>query len=107
MTIELLLIFVLTFARQIYSQDEKYCNPSLCRSWDGKVEPHIGCPGNAPNYCPSDAHEIEMTQDWINYIVHKHNKYRNDLAGGSVGKFPQARRMPVMVRYFMCFLYCN
>lgn len=96
----LLKITILAFLNKIIQgQDQKYCDPSLCTSSNGIIEPHIGCPGNAPNYCPSDDVEIEMTQSWIDYIVHKHNMFRNNLAGGKVGQFLPARRMPLMVRF--------
>lgn len=83
----------------VLGQDQSYCNPSLCTSWNGIIEPHIGCPGNSPSYCPTDAVEIEMTKNWIEYIVHKHNMLRNNLAGGEVARFPPARRMPLIVRF--------
>lgn len=101
----ILIILLITLNGSVLGQDQKYCDPSLCTSWNGEIEPHIGCPGNAPNYCPPDTVEIVMTQGWIDYIVHKHNKFRNDLAGGGVGQFPAASRMPLMVRlsYFNVF----
>lgn len=103
-----LIALLLMLSRKVLGQDQKYCDPSLCTSWNGHVEPHIGCPGNAPNYCPPDAVEIEMTQGWIEYIVHKHNKFRNDLAGGGVvGQFPAARRMPLMVRFRLYFSWIH
>uniref|UniRef100_A0A336KUT9 CSON015468 protein n=1 Tax=Culicoides sonorensis TaxID=179676 RepID=A0A336KUT9_CULSO len=93
---QLKLILLLYFIRGVFNLDQKYCDPALCTRWDGKIDPHIGCPGNAQSYCPPDTQEIEMTQSWIEYIVHKHNVLRNDLAGGRIGEFPAAKRMPLI-----------
>lgn len=105
MIINKILLLILIWLRFILCQDEKYCNAKLCTDLNGDVNPHIGCPGNAQNQCPSDAKEIKMTKKLICLIVQKHNRLRNDLAGGAVAPFPSASRMPLLVRFLPDFYF--
>ena len=94
-----ILILNLAFFGSAFAQNSKYCDPTLCTSWNGVVSKHIGCPGTAVNVCPAGAQKTTMTAVLKAFILDKHNSYRNTLAGGGVAGLTGAVQMPTLVSY--------
>lgn len=96
---ELLIVSFVTFIASLfatYSQlridwcevERRYCS--------GKK--HIACEPNSFAYndrC-KNASLLPMSAAQKNLIVHLHNHYRNEIAGGRIKKFPEAKRMGEM-----------
>lgn len=99
-----ILILSLALFGSAAAQNAKYCDATLCTSWDKVVSKHIGCPGTAVNKCPAGAVKTTMTAELKTFILDKHNTYRNTLAGGGVAGLSGAVQMPTLVSYTLNLL---
>ncbi|XP_063697473.1 antigen 5 like allergen Cul n 1-like [Culicoides brevitarsis] len=88
--------FIVTFCAIAAVAAENYCDPSLCTVWGWNLGPHIACPGYYQNKCEPGAREIVITPELRQLILDKHNRYRDDLAGGRVHGFERAAHLPEM-----------
>ena len=89
-----ILIICLAFAA--VSAQSDYC--SICSN-------HIACnhPGTFDPTCPADATIVTLGSSEINLLLDAHNNYRNNIAGGSVDPFSQARAMNALVSKKICW----
>ncbi|XP_055843132.1 antigen 5 like allergen Cul n 1-like [Episyrphus balteatus] len=84
-----------------YNTDELYCDPELCRLYNGThfvVHEHIGCDNNgtlSPS-CGDAPQLVEMNQRRINLILDLHNAARNRIAIGKLPGYKPAAAMPVV-----------
>lgn len=90
----ILLLIIITSA---VGQNATFCSapyqPKLCPGLD-----HVACINyfNTQQRCPDDATVVDLSylKDWI---VAKHNWYRNYVAGGYLDNLPSAAAMPTLV----------
>lgn len=87
----LVILSIFLAALSYGSANVNYC--SICAN-------HVVClnPGRqwGPT-CPADAALSNLDQEMINIFVDEHNKYRNQLASGSVAGLPSATNMRKLV----------
>ncbi|XP_059615289.1 antigen 5 like allergen Cul n 1-like [Phlebotomus argentipes] len=58
---------------------------------------HIACKHTKfPQGSCANVKIVKMDEDLVRGILHRHNYYRNDIAQGLVGKYPQAEKMQQM-----------
>ncbi|XP_063697471.1 antigen 5 like allergen Cul n 1-like [Culicoides brevitarsis] len=92
-----ILIFIfcvisVTFAAN-YCDKEKYCKFFNGREYE--LRDHIACPGVAKNICPKGSKAIPINA-LKSIILDRHNKYRNDIAGGKTSGYSPASGMTEM-----------
>lgn len=83
-----------------YNTDELYCDPDLCRLYNGThfvVHEHIGCNNNGTlSPLCGDADLVDMNQRRINLLLDLHNAARNKIATGKLPGYKSAAAMSVV-----------
>lgn len=90
-------LVLINLAKISLQQNLKFCQPpyqpNLCPNYD-----HVACLDyfDQIENCPIDAQKINLNflKDWI---LEKHNSFRNSIAGGGLQAFPPAAQMPTLV----------
>lgn len=81
--------------------DSFYCDPELCKFWNGtdyNYEEHIACGNNGSlsEDCPEGATMVNMSQRRINLLLDLHNAARNRIALGKIEDYLPAESMPIL-----------
>ncbi|XP_055842790.1 antigen 5 like allergen Cul n 1-like [Episyrphus balteatus] len=78
----------------VLAKTQDYCARSLCNGLR-----HIGCgnSGGFSTYCSPDRREIQMTPQFINSILNRHNQNRDVIASGRLRGYRSAPRMATMM----------